>query len=230
MKLPLVFLPGMMCDFRIFSPQIEYFSGERVICVAPVAGFESIEGIASKALEGLPEKFVLVGLSLGGILAMEMVRLAPDRIAKVAFLDTNHKAEISRISEKRLEQIKKVQKGELLTVMANEMKPNYLAKVTKNQVIFNLCKEMAKSLGPNVFIEQSRALTTRSDQTETLKKIKVPTLVLCGEEDRLCPIQVHKEIASLIKGAKLEIVPNAGHLPTLENSNFTNLVMKNWLS
>ena len=89
---------------------------------------------------------------------------------------------------------------------------------------------MAQSLGPNVFIEQSRALTTRSDQTETLKKIKVPTLVLCGEEDRLCPIQVHKEIASLIKGAKLEIVPNAGHLPTLENSNFTNLVMKNWLS
>jgi len=88
---------------------------------------------------------------------------------------------------------------------------------------------MANDLGGKVFIEQSMALASRKDQTETLKKVKVPTLVLCGMHDRICPIKTHEEIASLVENATLEIIPDAGHLPTLENPEITNRILQKWL-
>ena len=139
MSEPLVFLPGMMCDSRLFEPQIVEFSKERMVCVAPVTGFDSIKGIASEILEKTPPQFILAGLSLGGIIAMEMVRQAPSRITKLILMDTNYIAELPEVSAKREQQIIAVKEGRLKEVMRNEIKPNYLNEGSEKEFILNLC-------------------------------------------------------------------------------------------
>ena len=101
MKFPIVFLPGLMCDSRLFQPQIDMLSGQRVIILAPVTGNSDVTGIASDLLKRLPNQFELIGLSFGGIVAQEMIRLAPERILRLVLLDTSYLSEPPHISQKR---------------------------------------------------------------------------------------------------------------------------------
>jgi pimeloyl-ACP methyl ester carboxylesterase len=113
--------------------------------------------------------------------------------------------------------------------MCEQMIPDYLAEGSDAAVLEPLCEEMALALGGDVFINQSLALRDRPDQTETLKAYTAPALVLCGEEDRLCPIGRHTLMHDLLSNSTLNILPNAGHLPTLEQPEATTEALKNWL-
>ena len=230
MELPIVFLPGLMCDSRLFQPQINMLSGKKVIILAPISGNNSVTEIASDILESLPNQFELVGLSFGGIIALEMIRLAPERILRVTLLDTSYSSEPPHISEKREIQIHAVKIGKLDEVMMQEHIPYYLADGSSSGPISNLCLKMAKEMGKDAFVAQSRALISRRDQTKTLKSIKIPTMIICGEDDRLCPVKTHRNMADLITGSSLEIIPKTGHLPTLENPTTTNRILKEWLN
>ena len=227
--MPLVLLPGMMCDAQLFTPQIATFSGARAVQVAPITGAENISDLAAEVLTHAPPRFALAGLSMGGIVAMEVFRQAPERIDRIAFLDTNPEAEDQTVAAGREQQIARVQAGELRTIMRDEMKPRYLADGPNRDQILDLCMDMALGLGPDVFVRQSRALLTRPDQRGVLQRINVPTLALCGREDTLCPIHRHEMICSLISGATLEIVEGAGHLPTLEQPEETNKALIRWM-
>jgi len=226
---PLVLLPGMMCDARLFGPQIAAFSGTRAIHAAPITGYETVHELAADILAKAPERFALAGLSMGGIVAMEILRQAPDRIAGLALLDTNPRAELEAVKAGREPQIEKVRAGQLRAVMRDELKPNYLADGPRRQEVLDLCMAMALDLGPDVFVRQSRALQTRPDQQETLAAFKGPALILMGEEDRLCPRDRHELMHQLIDGSRLEIVAGAGHLPTLEQPDAVNAALKDWL-
>jgi len=230
MKEPLLLLPGMMCDARLFGPQIDAFSHERVIVTAPQNDHDTVAGLAQDILENAPPQFALAGLSMGGIVAMEVFRQAPDRVTRVALLDTNPKAEVAAVAQNREPQMEKVRAGHLRAVMRDEMKPNYLTDGPRMGQILDLCMAMADALGPDVFINQSRALQTRPDQQDTLRQVKVPTLILCGEDDALCPIHRHELMHDLIPGSTLRIVRNAGHLPTLEQPDTTNEALAQWLN
>ena len=120
---PLVFLPGMMCDARLFGPQLAAFSADTPVMVAPVTYGERVEEIASTLLDVLPKRFALAGLSFGGIVAMEILRRAPDRVMRLALMDTNPLAETPQMAAMREPQIVKVRAGRLSSVMADEMKP-----------------------------------------------------------------------------------------------------------
>ncbi len=226
---PLLLIPGMMCDARLFSPQIAAFSADRMVAVAPIAG-GTIGEIAQSILATAPSKFALAGLSMGGIVAMEMWAQAPERISRIAFLDTNPKAEHPDFAARREPQIIAAQTGELRRVMRDEMKPNYLADGPNQGAILDLCMAMAERLGPDVFVAQSRALQTRPDQQETLRSITVPALVLCGVADALCPLHRHELMADLIPDATLTTINGAGHLPTLEQPELTNKALELWLT
>ncbi len=226
---PLVLLPGMMCDARLFQPQISVFSGDRAVHVAPIGGYATIQEIAAEVLSHAPKKFALAGLSMGGIVAMEMLRQAPDRIDRIALLDTNPKAETDSVKAMREPQIAKVQAGELAAVMRDEMKPNYLSDGPRRDGVLDLCMAMATDLGPDIFTRQSRALQTRPDQTDTLRHATCQALVLCGEDDALCPIYRHDLMHDLMRGSRLEIIKNAGHLPTLEQPETTTAALRRWL-
>ncbi|WP_193142730.1 MULTISPECIES: alpha/beta fold hydrolase [unclassified Meridianimarinicoccus] len=226
---PLVLLPGMMCDARLFAPQIAAFEGARPVHVLPITEADTVQDLARLVLDRAPDRFALGGLSMGGIVAMEVIRQAPDRIAGAAFLDTNPKAEVPEVAAMRDPQMAKALAGELRAVMRDEMKPLYLADGPNKPAILALCMQMAEDLGPEVFVRQSRALASRPDQQDTLRTVSVPTLALCGAEDALCPVHRHELIRDLVPGARLEIIPNAGHLPTLEQPDATNAALRRWL-
>lgn len=226
---PVLFLPGMMCDARLFQPQITALSGERAVQVAPITRGERIEEIASDVLVNAPPKFALAGLSMGGIVAMEVYRRAPDRVTRIALMDTNPLEEAPAYAALRDPQMARVKAGLLEEVMRDEMKPNYLAPGPGRPAVLGLVMEMALSLGPEVFIRQSRALQRRRDQQKTLRQIDVPALILCGEHDALCPIKRHTFMAELIETAELRVIEDAGHLPTLEQPDYVNDALQEWL-
>ena len=226
---PLVFLPGMMCDARLFGPQIAELSADTAVMVAPITQGERIEEIGSSLLDMLPKRFALAGLSMGGIVAMELLRRAPDRITRIALMDTNPLAELPAVAANREPQIVKARSGRLLEVMRDEMKPNYLAPGPNRAEVLELVMDMARALGPSVFIRQSRALQRRRDQQAVLRKCKVPALVLCGEHDQLCPVKRHSFMAELIPNAELVVLPDAGHLPTLEQPDAVTAALSKWM-
>ena len=228
MSEPIVFLPGMMCDARLFAPQLDTLSRERPIMVAPLLG-DRIEEMASHIITSTPTKFALCGLSMGGIVAMEVLRRAPDRVTRVCLMDTNPLAETPQRAAEREPQIVGVKAGRMREIMRDEMKPNYLAPGPYRNEILDLVMDMADRLGPEVFIAQSRALQRRKDQQATLRKIKCPALVVCGEQDALCPPKRHAFLAELIPYAQLEVIKDAGHLPPLEQPEAVTRILRNWL-
>lgn len=227
--IPLLLLPGMMCDARLFAPQIVFFSQTRPVMVGFIGGHNSIEALAGDVLAQAPSKFALAGLSMGGIVAMEILRQAPERVCKLALMDTNPLAELQAVKLRRAPQIKAASSGALSQVMRDEMKPNYLAKNPQKTNLLELCMEMALDLGPDVFVNQSIALRDRADQKSILQGFKGDALVLCGRHDRLCPVERHELMHQLVPNSHLVIIENAGHLPSLEQPKETTSALADWL-
>lgn len=219
----------MMCDARLFAPQIAAFAADRTVLVPPLTGCNTIAAMAQSVLQSAPPQFALAGLSMGGIVAMEIMRCAPERVTHLALIATNPKAEDPAVSANRERQKAQVRQGHLRAVLRDEMKPNYLADSANKADILDLCMTMAMQLGPEAFLSQSEALASRPDQQDNLKLVTVPSLILCGKEDRLCPLDRHVLLAQLICGARLEIIDGAGHLPTLEQPEATNTALRIWL-
>lgn len=226
---PLVLLPGMMCDARLFGPQIDAFSATCTLHLPPLTGAETMTGLAADILQHAPSRFALAGLSMGGIVAMEILALAPDRVTKIALMDTNPLAETPEMQSRRLPQIARVLAGGLDAVMRDEMKPLYLAQTPHRAEILDLCMRMARALGPQTFASQSRALAARRDQTATLAAFKGPALVLMGEHDIPCPRPRHDLMHALMPQSRLVIINGAGHLPTLEKPHETTAELRRWL-
>jgi len=226
---PLVMIPGMMCDERIFAPQIEELASKVSVHIADISRHETISDMAADVLSYAPPKFCLAGHSMGGIVAMEICAQAPKRIEKLALIDTNPLAELEEVKLKREPQISDALSGKLINVIRDEMKPNYLANSDNQDIILNICMDMALSLGPKVFINQSRALQGRSDQQNNLTVLDIPVLIMCGSEDKLCSIEKHELMHNIISNSELKIINNAGHMPTLEQPNETTEVLKKWL-
>ena len=229
MSSPLLFLPGMMCDARLYSPQAAVFSSVLTLQFAGMTNAESVEALAKNILQQAPPTFALCGLSMGGIIAMEIIRQSPERVERLALLDTNPLPDAPENKAIREAQIDAVQSGNLRSVMRDEMKPRYLADGPQRESILDTCMDMALALGPEVFVRQSLALMNRPDQRETLASVTVPTLVLHGQYDKLCTQDKHEIMHELVTGSSLVQVPDAGHLPVLENPVFTNKVLKKWL-
>ncbi|MCG6904729.1 MAG: alpha/beta hydrolase [Rhodobacter sp.] len=226
---PLVLLPGMMCDARLFLPQIIALSSEFSVQVAPITQGDTVEEIARNVAAALPDRCALAGLSMGGIVAMEVLRIAPARISRLALMDTNCQAEMPNVAAAREPQIVGARAGRLAEIMRDEMKPNYLAPGSGRIEVLNTVMDMALDLGPDVFVRQSRALQRRPDQQSTLRKSKTPALIVCGEHDTLCPIRRHEFMAHLMPNARLEIIDDAGHLPPLEQPGRVTDLLRGWL-
>ena len=168
---------------------------------------------------------------MGGIVAMAMARLAPERVKRLALLDTNHLADPPERRALRDDQVRRVGEGRLREVIIDEMKPNYLAAANRgDQALLDLLVEMALDVGAEAFVGQSVALRERPDQSAALRGYGGPALVLCGAEDTLCPPERHREMAALLPDAELVLVPDAGHITTLENAHAVNAALSTWLA
>jgi len=226
---PLVLLPGMMCDARLFAPQINDLSRDHAVMVAPITQGERVEEIASALLPLLPPKFALAGLSMGGIVAMELLRRAPERITRIALMDTNPLAETPQTAAAYEPMIIGARAGRLDEVMRGFMRPDFLAPGPGRIAVLNKVFEMAQDLGPEIMVRQVRALQRRRDQQPTLRRCKVPALVMCGAHDTLTPLKRHAFMAELIPYARLEVIEDAGHLPTLEAPEAVTAALRAWM-
>jgi pimeloyl-ACP methyl ester carboxylesterase len=224
-------LPGHMCDRRLWSCiERDLLTSGSEVSHADLTRHDSMQAMAAAILEKAPASFVAVGLSMGGIVALELLRLEPSRVAAVILSDTNPAPEAPhRASMRRAQQVK-VQNGSLAGVVRDELKPAYLAPENRHRHdILDLTYAMAMDLGADVFMLQSEALISRADYRPTLSQIQCPSLVMCGAEDPVCLPEWHRDIADAIAGAELHLIKGAGHLPPLEQPQRFSQGVLSWL-
>ncbi|MHA6262702.1 alpha/beta fold hydrolase [Arenibacterium sp. CAU 1754] len=230
MTLPLVLLPEMMCDARLFSAQINALSRDHTVMVAPVTQESRIEAIARGLLNKLPTRFALFGMGMGGSVAMEILRQVPDRIDRLCLMGTSPLPDTPDMAAAREPLIVRAQAGRLTEMLGEVMKPDYFAPTANRDQTVEQVHQMGYDLGLDVFVRQNRAMQRRSDQQGTLRRAKVPTLVLCGEHDTLTPIKRHEFMAGLMHDAGLYVIPDAGHFPPLEQPDHMTEILRSWLA
>lgn len=226
---PLVLIPPMLCDARVFAPQINALSVHHAITFAPTTCGERIEEIASQILEWSPAKFALLGMSMGGAVALEVLRRAPNRVLRIALVSCTAQSETPEAAAAREPLIVAARAGRFQDVVAQEMKPEYLAAGPARKTVMAELAVMARALGPQAYVHQARAMQRRRDQTATLRQIKQPALVLCGAHDPVVPVRRHEFMAEMIPNARLAVIPDAGHFPTLEQPDAVQEVIDRWM-
>ncbi|WP_146589744.1 alpha/beta fold hydrolase [Puniceibacterium confluentis] len=226
---PLILLPDMMCDARLFAPQLTAFSRHTAVTVAAVTQGERMEEIASGLLTVLPARFALAGAGLGGIVAMELLRRAPDRITRIALIATSPLAETPQEAAAREPQIIGAKTGRLAEVMREAHLASGLAPGAGRVGAMTAAMDMVGGMGAEVFVRQSRALQRRRDQQATLRRCKVPALVLCGRHDAVTPVKRHSFMAELIPHAELNVLEAGGHLPSIEAPDETLAALRAWM-
>lgn len=192
---------------------------------------DSIGAMAQSGLMKSVGPIIPVGFSLGGIVALEMARQAPERVKGLVLVDTNAGADLPKRAAIRPSQQARVLAGELATIIADELKPNYLApQHRENGTLKDLLFDMAMGLGVDVFVAQSEALRTRADLGPVLDNFSGPVLLQCGVEDTLCPPQWHREMASRCRKATLHVVDGSGHMLPMEQPAAFSKNLQNWLN
>ena len=191
---------------------------------------DTAAAIAARILAGAPPHFALAGLSMGGYLALEVMRQAPDRVARLALLDTNARGDTPEISERRRRQIELAQNGRLGEIVDQQL-PLFVHRDRRGDTsLIEIVRVMAEETGVEAFVRQQRALIGRADLRSHLAAIRCPTLVLVGDGDELTPPTLAKEIAGSITGARLVVVPASGHLSTLEQPVAVNTALVEWMA
>lgn len=228
-SIPLLLLPGLLNDARLWEAQMAWLADVASIKVADLTKENSIAALAAAALAQAPaQRFALAGLSMGGYVALEIMRQAPERVLALALIDTSARPDTEEATQNRRKLIKLADKGfsavvnGLLTKMVH---PAHLQDSTMRDVF----TAMALNVGKEAFVRQQEAIMGRIDSRPFLEKINCPTLVLCGHDDLITPVQVHEEMAAAIPRSSLFIVEECGHLSPLEQQQQVNDALEKWL-
>jgi pimeloyl-ACP methyl ester carboxylesterase len=226
----LVLVPGLNCTPALFAAQIAALGSDCDILLADNSRDETMAGIARRLLAAAQGRFALAGLSMGGYIALEAMHQAPERVTRLALLDTNAVADGPERREARAKQIALAGEGRFREVV-DEMWPRMVhPDRLSDQELRRIYDQMAEETGPEAFVRQLRSIMGRRDSRPMLPSIRVPTLVLVGDEDRLTPPEQSREMAALIPGARLVVVPGSGHLSTLERPDEVGAALRDWLA
>jgi pimeloyl-ACP methyl ester carboxylesterase len=228
-KIPLVFVPGLLCDDRLWRHQVEHLADLADPTIADVTKGATMPEMARAVLGAAPERFALASLSMGGYAALEIMRGAPERVARLALLDTSARADTPEQTATRRELIELSRGGRFHEVphrlLPNIVHPDRLDDERLTSTVF----AMAEAVGPEAFVRQEEAIIGRPDSREDLRGIPCPTLVLCGREDALTPMHLHEEIANLIPNSRLRVIERCGHLSALERPEAVTTALREWL-
>jgi len=229
--IPLVLVPGLLCDAQLWRAQVEHLADVAETWVADHTRSDTMAGVARDVLADAPFKeFALAGLSMGGYISLEIMRQAPRRVKRLALLDTAARADTPEQTKRRHDFIELAQRGKFLgitdTLMPLLVHPSRLA----DKPLTDAIRLMAKNVGKDGFIRQQQAIMSRADSRPLLATIKCPALVLCGRQDQLTPLDRHEEMAAGIEGARLEIIEDCGHVSTMEKPGEVNRALRQWLA
>ena len=231
MTLPLLLIPGLMNDARVWQHQVAAWSNDREVHVADSSTHDSIAGIAGAALaRGPAGRFALAGFSLGGYVALEIVRQAPERVAALALVDTGSRADTPDATALRRRMIAAVDAG---SANFDPVVASFLPRVvhpsrTGDVALTDLLVAMAQSVGIAGFVRQQCAAIGRVDSRSTLLDIGCPTVVVCGRDDQVTPLELSDEMASSIPGARLVVIEQCGHMAPLERPDEVTEALADW--
>lgn len=227
---PTLLIPGLACTAELFASQVGALWTRGPVTVASTLDGETMGDLAAAILADAPPRFALAGLSMGGYIGLEIMRRAPDRVVRLALLDTAARPDTAEQSEGRRASIARVEAGELEAVL-REMAPKLLHPDHKTDAtLIDVQIRMGLAVGAKAYVRQQTAIMGRIDSRPHLAAIKVPTLVVVGDEDAVTPPDRAQEMASAIPGARLEIVEGAGHLTPLEQAGAVERLLMSWLS
>lgn len=229
MRTPLLLVPGLNCTARLFADQAAGLGDVADVRIVDHGSHATIAEIAAVALADAPPRFALAGLSMGGYVAFEMVRQAPGRIDRLALLDTTARPDTDAVLERRRRQLAMIAEGRFEDVCAGLLPLLVHPDRLTDETIVAAIDAMAEATGAERFERQLRAIMGRADSRPTLAAIECPTLVLVGAEDALTPPEHAREMHEGIAGSRLEVVPDCGHLSTLERPAAVTAAMRAWL-
>jgi pimeloyl-ACP methyl ester carboxylesterase len=227
--LPSVLVPGLNCSARLYADQVPVLWRFGPVTVADHTRDDSMDAIAARILRAAPPRFALAGLSMGGYIALTIVHQAPERVAKLALLDSSARPETPEQTERRKPQIALAQAGRFAEVPALQF-PVFVHRDRQNDAALRArVRAMAEETGAEVFLRQQHAIMTRADARPLLESIHCPTLVLVGDGDTLTPPVLADEMADGIAGSRLVVVPDCGHLSTMERPEAVNRALVEWM-
>lgn len=225
---PLVLIPGLLCDERLWAYQKSVLENSTQICIPDVSLDSSIAQMAERTLDEAPPVFALAALSMGGYVAMEIMRKAPERVLKLALLDTMVRPDDEARAKARRGLLALAQLGRFKGVTP-QLLPKLVHPRCIGTAIADTVQGMAEAVGKEGFVRQQLAIIDRPDYRPLLKKILVPTLIVVGENDEITPPEESEEIHRGIPHSRLVVLPQCGHLPPLEHPNLTTLLLSRWL-
>lgn len=225
-----VLLPGLLCDQRLFAPQLPALAAVADPLVPDLSQDQSIAGMAARVLAMAgPERFALAGLSMGGYVALEIMRQAPQRVTRLALLDTQARPDTEEARARRRGLMALGERGEFRGVTSRLMPLLIHADRLGDTALTGVIQAMAEGVGKDGFLRQQRAILDRPDSRPLLPAIACPTLVLAGREDAITPLEAQLELAQPIPQATLVLLPGCGHLATLERPEAVTRQLLLWL-
>jgi pimeloyl-ACP methyl ester carboxylesterase len=226
----LVLLPGLICDAALWRHQSEYLKDTCDVSVMDLTLDDSIAAMAERVLGQAPATFALAGLSMGGYVAHEIMRQAPERVERLALVDTNARADNEDQVRARRDLIKLAEIGTFKGVTPRLLPSLIHPSRMNDPTVAGVVMEMAERVGQAAFVRQQTAIMNRKDSRGDLEAIRVPTLVLAGRQDALCPPKVQDEMMARLPNAKLVLVEDCGHLAPLERPEAATAVFRYWLA
>ena len=228
-KQNLVLVPGLLCDDSLWEHQSRYLSETAEIKIADVTRSETMIGMADAVLAMAPQKFALAGLSMGGYVSLEIMRRAPERVTKLALLDTSARSDTEEQTRRRHHFIQLTKEGGFGKVISTLLPLIVHPDRMQDEHFCNNIKQMKRRVGPEVFMLQQTAIIGRPESRNDLSKIKCPSLILCGRQDALTPLELHEEMSSGIPKARLAIIEDCGHMSTMERPHAVTALLRDWL-
>lgn len=228
-KTPLMLLPGLLCDENLWAHQIASLADIADVRVADLTRDDSIEAMAARVLSEAPETFALAGLSMGGYVAQEIMRQAPERVQRLALLNTSALPDNDAQRSRRVDFIGETREGGFRGV-AECLLPLFIhAERLDDGELTGTIMAMAENIGKEAFIRQQHTIMSRKDGFDVLARIDCPTVVICGRQDGLTPPEQHQAMADAIPGAVLVIIEDCGHLSPLERPYGVSAALRYWL-
>ena len=228
---PVVLVPGLLCDAAVWRPQTEALADVLEPWIPDHTRHEDMRAVAAALLREAPfERFALSGFSMGGYIALEMIAQAPDRIERLALVDTSARPDRPEQAEARLRLIELAERGRFASVVDVLLPLMLHASHQSDEVIVATIREMARRTGKEAFVRQEQAIMSRADSRPRLAAIRCPTLLICGRDDQLTPLDGHEEMAAWIPGATLTVLDTCGHMSTLERPERVSGALRRWLT
>ena len=228
-NLSIIFIPGLGTSPRTYANILPTLWKHSSITIANQTEDDSIEAMATHILATAPQRFALIGHSMGGYIAFEILRQAPNRVSKLALLNSSARPDNDEAKEKRKKQIEKVEKGNFAEIIEGALPAFVHPSHKEDKNLQEIITAAHNDAGAEAYIRQQTAIMGRKDSRPDLKNINIPTLVLAGDDDKLLPLELSKEIATSIPSAELVIVAECGHMSPLEQPQAVSNALIEWL-